>query len=126
MAKFLTSPFLQLYVVNMDGEALYFSGRVLWVVKTPKTIYAEVLDEYRYRVRIDVSSSSSICTCPKGGSCEHVDAVKVALERGFYFECRETSFPEACALSMMEEVPALALEYAIKMLRHAYLFFTRP
>lgn len=102
----------------MDGEALYFSGRVLWVVKTPKAVYAEVLDEYPYRVRIDLSSGSSFCTCPRGGSCEHVNAVKVALERGFYFECDEALFPEACAFSMMGEVPALALEYAIKMLRH--------
>ncbi|MDV3103210.1 SWIM zinc finger family protein [Thermococcus waiotapuensis] len=102
----------------MGGEALYFSGGVTWVVKTPSAVYGEVLGDYSYRVKIDLSTGSSFCTCPKGGSCEHVDAVKIALERGFYFECNTDVFPEACALSMMEEVPALALEYSIKMLRY--------
>lgn len=105
----------------MDGEELYYAGRVLWVVKTGNAVYGRVLGEYPYTVEIGLKDNSTRCTCPKGGSCEHVEAVKFAFERGFYFECPEGGevFPEACALSMLESVPQLALEVVIKELRHA-------
>jgi hypothetical protein len=107
-------------VGKMDGEALYLSGRVLWVVKSGGELHAKVLDDYPYYVRIDLKTGENICTCPSGGNCEHVEAVKLAYERGFYFDCPDVGeFPEACALSMLNEVPKLGLEVTLKELRHA-------
>lgn len=104
----------------MDGEDLYYSGRVLWVVKSRGGLYGKVIDDYPYFVEIKLNSDENVCTCPKGGSCEHVHAVKLAYERGFYFDCPNAeAFGEACALSMLDSVPALALDVVIKELRHS-------
>jgi len=107
-------------VEKMDGEALYLSGRVLWVVKNGEELHAKVLDDYPYYVRINLKTDENICTCPSGGSCKHVEAVKLAYEHGFYFDCPNGGmFPEACAFSMLNEVPELGLEVTLKELRHA-------
>lgn len=105
----------------MDGEGLYYAGKVLWVVRSGKTLYGRVLDDYPYTVEINLETGENRCTCPKGGACDHVEALILAYERGFYFDCPEGSpiFPEACALSMLEFVPSLALEVVIKELKHS-------
>lgn len=104
----------------MDGEGLYYSGRVLWVVKSKEELYGKVLDDYPYFVEIKLDSYENLCTCSQGGACEHVRAVKLAYERGFYFDCPNAeAFGEACALSMLNSVPALALDVFIKELRHS-------
>ena len=102
----------------MDGEGLYYSGRVLWVVKSGDRLYGKVLDDYPYYV--EVNGDSSFCTCPLGGNCEHVRAVKIAYERGFYFDCPdEEPFGEGCAYSMLNSVPELRWRVLLRELEHA-------
>ncbi len=102
----------------MDGEGLYYSGRVLWVVKSGDRLYGKVLDDYPYYV--EIAEDSSFCTCPKGGDCEHVQAVKIAYENGFYFDCPgEEPFGEGCALSMLNSVPELKWRVILRELEHA-------
>ncbi|WP_456365075.1 SWIM zinc finger family protein [Thermococcus sp.] len=101
----------------MDGGLLYSLGRVLWVVRKGDKLFGKVLDEYPYFQEVDLSGGSSICTCPKGGDCEHVEAVLEAFRRGFYFECEGIEAPEACAIEMLKTVPELGLRTVLLELK---------
>ncbi|WP_050003022.1 hypothetical protein [Thermococcus eurythermalis] len=90
-------------------------ARVLWVLKAGDRLYSKVLDEYPYYVELNVSTGEHICTCPRGGDCPHVSAVKEAYEKGIYFDAggSEPLNPEALAWSYLSEVPRLALDVAV-------------
>lgn len=94
-------------------------GSVLWVLKSGKKIHGKVLGLYPYYVEIDLSTCEGLCTCSKGGNCEHVEAVRRAYENGAYFsensKLAEVN-PEAVVWEFLIEVPTLAVEVSVKEL----------
>ncbi|WP_297495355.1 SWIM zinc finger family protein [Thermococcus sp.] len=90
-------------------------AKVLWVLKSGNKLYSKVLDDYPYYVEIDLFSDKSLCTCPLGGNCEHVAAVRDAYEKGLHFDVGnvEPMNPEAVAWDYLSRVPRLALEVTI-------------
>ena len=90
-------------------------ARVLWVLKAGGRLYSKVLDEYPYYVELDISTGENVCTCPQGGGCLHVLAVREVYEKGIYFDAGGSNplNPEALAWSYLSEVPRLALDVAV-------------
>ncbi|ASI98104.1 SWIM zinc finger family protein [Thermococcus celer] len=102
------------------GERYYRAGKVLWVVKHGNRLFSKVLGTYPYYVELDLSTGENSCTCPLGGDCKHVAAVRTAYEKGFYFESFDRHaelFPESVAMEFLAEVPDLALDVTLKELR---------
>ncbi|WP_297469270.1 hypothetical protein [Thermococcus sp.] len=90
-------------------------AKVLWVLKAGNKLYSKVLDDYTYYVEVDLFSEESLCTCPLGGNCGHVSAVRDAYEKGLYFDAGnvEPMNSEAVAWSYLSGVLRLALEVTI-------------
>lgn len=90
-------------------------AKVLWVVKAGNRLYSKVLGDYPYYIEIDLESGKNICTCPQGGDCSHVSAVRDVYEKGLYFDAGNDRplNPEALAWSYLSEVPRLALDVAV-------------
>jgi uncharacterized Zn finger protein len=94
-------------------------GSVLWVLKSGEKLHGKVLGLYPYYVEIDLSSGENLCTCPKGGDCDHVELVREAYKRGAYFSDHSRLSqvePEAAVWDFLLQVPELAVEVSVKEL----------
>jgi len=105
------------------GRGYYRAGKVLWVVKRGNLLFGKVLGTYPYYVELNLDTGDNVCTCPLGGDCKHVAAVKTAFEEGDFIETADDDtpmiVPEAVAWVHLSKDPSAALDVVMKELLHS-------
>ncbi len=104
---------------SRKGRRYYKEGRVLWVIKKGGTVFGKVMGTYPYYVELNLSTGENVCTCPLGGECKHVTAVRTAVEEGDFIEVGEPAaelYPEAFAWLHLLKTPKVALNVSMKEL----------
>ncbi|WP_457611943.1 SWIM zinc finger family protein, partial [Methanocaldococcus sp.] len=72
--------------IKRRGEGYYKNNLVKYCVKFKNNLYGKVLGSEEYRVRVDLSNLSGLCSCPYKYNCKHAYALILAYKNNDYVD----------------------------------------